>query len=52
MLCCGSRLLNFLKINFWNKFFKHTINVSNSLDLDQARDFVGSDLGPDCLQKL
>ena len=28
------------------------IRVSNSLDTDQARHFVGSDLGPNCLQKL
>ena len=26
--------------------------MSNSLDPDQARHFVGSDLGPNCLQKL
>ena len=26
--------------------------MSNNLDLDQARDFVGPDLGPNCLQKL
>ena len=26
--------------------------MSNSLDPDQARHFVGSDLGPDCLQRL
>ena len=32
-------------------FFK-TIRVSNSLDPDQARHFVGSDLGPNCLQRL
>ena len=25
--------------------------MSNSLDPDQARDFVGSDLGPNCMQK-
>ena len=26
--------------------------MSNSLDPDQARRFVGPDLGPNCLQKL
>ena len=26
--------------------------MSNSLDPDQARHFVGPDLGPDCLQRL
>ena len=28
------------------------MRVSNSLDPDQARYFVGPDLGPKCLQKL
>ena len=26
--------------------------MSNSLDSDQARRFVGPDLGPNCLQRL
>ena len=26
--------------------------MSNSLDPDQARNFVGPDLGPNCLQRL
>ena len=30
----------------------NTISVSNSLDPDQARHFVGPDLGPNCLQRL
>ena len=30
----------------------NTITVSNTLDPDQARHFVGPDLGPDCLQRL
>ena len=34
-------------VNFFN-----TIRVSNSLDPDQARRFVGPDLGPNCLQRL
>ena len=32
--------------------FFNTIQVSNSLDPDQARHFVGPDLGPNCLQRL
>ena len=32
--------------------FRNTIRDSNSLDPDQARGFVGSDLGSDCLQIL
>ena len=28
------------------------ITVSNSLDPDQARQHVGPDLGPNCLQRL
>ena len=32
--------------------FFNTIRVSNSLDPDQARHFVGPDLGPKCLQML
>ena len=31
---------------------RNTIRVSNRLDPDQARHFVGHDLGPNCLQKL
>ena len=30
----------------------NTIRVSNSLDPDNARHFVGPDLGPNCLQML
>ena len=32
--------------------FRNTIRVSNRLDPDQARHFVGPDLGHNCLQKL
>ena len=28
------------------------MSVSNSLDPDQARHYVGPDLGPSCLQRL
>ena len=34
------------------KSFRNTIRVSNSLELDQARRFVGPDLGPSYLQRL
>ena len=32
--------------------FKNTIRVSNRLDPDQARNFVGPDLGSNCLQQV
>ena len=32
--------------------FNNTIRVLNSLDPDQARQNVGPDLGPNCLQSL
>ena len=35
-----------------NTRFFNTVRVSNSLDPDQARHFVGPDLGPNCLQRL
>ena len=34
------------------KLFWNTIRVSNSLDPDQAQQFVGPDLSPNCLRKL
>ena len=36
---------------FWMLDFFNTIRVLNSLDPDQARHFVGPDLGPNCLQR-
>ena len=42
----------FLKPTFSKNSFKNTIRVSNSLDPDQARHFVGPDLGPNSLQRL
>ena len=42
----------FSKSTFLKNSFRNTIRVSNSLDPDQARHFVGPDLGPNCLQKL
>ena len=52
LFCC---LLIFFKIIFLgeNSFRNiYSIRVSNSLDPDQARHFVGPNLGPNCLQKL
>ena len=54
---CGFLFLNFffqknLSGIFSKKSFRNTIRVSNSLDPDQARHFVGPDLGPNCLQRL
>ena len=40
------------KSTFSKNSFRYTIRVSNSLDPDQAKHFVGPDLGPKCLQKL
>ena len=37
---------------FRKKKIRNTIWVSNCLDLDQARHYVGPDLGPNCLQRL
>ena len=41
----------FSKIDFWKNSLMNIIRVSNSLDPDQARHFVGPDLGPNCLQR-
>ena len=46
---CG---IFFFKLTFSNKFFRDTIRGSKSLDPDQARHFVRSDLDPNCLQML
>ena len=50
MLFC--RLLIFFKINFLKNSFRNIFRMSNSLDPDQARRFVGPDLGQNCLPKL
>ena len=42
----------FSKSSFSKNSFTNTKRVSNSLDPDQARRFVGPDLGPNCLQRL
>ena len=57
MLCniscfCCRQLTLFFKINVFKNYFRNTIRVSNGLDPDLDRRFVGPDLGPNCLQKL
>ena len=47
--CFYCRLLTFFKSNFSQK---RCTGVSNSLDPDQDRHFVGPDLGSNCLQRL
>ena len=47
------RLIFFSKSTFSKKkHFRNTIKVSNGFNPDQARFFVGPDLGPDCLQRI
>ena len=44
---------DFFKLTFFKTIsFRNVINVANSLDQDQARHFVGPDLGPSCLEKF
>ena len=43
---------DFFSKSTFSKKFRHTIRVSNGVDPDQARRFVGLDLSPNCLQKL
>ena len=50
MLFC--HLLIFPISTFSKNSIRNTIRVSNNLDPDQARHFVGPDLGPNCLQRL
>ena len=49
---CFCRLLIFSKSTFSKISFGNTIRVSNILDPDQARCFVGPDLCPNCSQTL
>ena len=42
----------FFQNPFFSKFYRTTMRMSNSLDTDQARHYVGPNLGPNCLQKL
>ena len=43
--------LFFLQNHHFRIKIGNTIRVSDSLDPDQARRFVGPDLGPNCLQR-
>ena len=38
----------FSKSTFWKNSYRNSIRVTNRLDPDQARHFVGPDLGPNC----
>ena len=42
---------DFFQNHFFNSF-RNTSKLSNSLNPDQARHFVGPDLGPNCLKRL
>ena len=48
MLFCRGQ--TFIKSPFSKSAFRNAIRESNSLDPDQARQNVGPDLGPNCLQ--
>ena len=50
LFCC--LLIFFFKSTFMKNSFRYIIWVSNRLDPDQARHFVGPDLDLNCLQKL
>ena len=47
---CFCRLLNFIRISFFENSCRKTIRVYNNLDPYLARHFVMPDLGPHCLQ--
>ena len=42
----------FSKSNFSKNSFRNSVRLSNKLDPYQARRYVGSDLGSNCLQML
>ena len=53
MLYCRLLILKKKLVLFqWFIFFRNTVKMSNCLDPDQARHFVGLDLCPDCLQNI
>ena len=53
LTACDFVVCWFLSKSTFSKYsFRKTIWVSNRLDPDQARHFVGPKLGPNCLQKL
>ena len=43
---------DFFQNHPFRKILSGIPSVSNSLDPDQARHFVGPDLGPNCLQRI
>ena len=51
-LCFFCRLLTLFKTNFSKNSFKNTTSVANVLDSDQDQFAIGTDLGPNYLQKL
>ena len=44
--------LYFSKLSFSRNYFRNIKRVTNSVDPDQARHFVGPDLDPNCLYRL
>ena len=52
MLSLCRLMIFFSKFTFSKNYFRNTIRVSNSLDPDQTRLYVGPDLGSNCLQSL
>ena len=50
LLLSSADFLKKKKNNFWKNSFSNTIRVSNGIDQDQDRRFVGPDLGKNCLQ--
>ena len=50
MIFFGHQWIFFKSFFFFKKIFLK-YKVSNSLDPDQARHFVGPDVGPNCLQR-
>ena len=49
---CFFSSADFFKISFFKTFLSGIPSKSKSLDPDEARHFVVSDLGPNCLQML
>ena len=50
--CFFCHLLTFFKNNFFQKNLSGKLSVSNHLDPDRDRRFVGPDLGPNYLRRL
>ena len=50
--CFSCGLLTFSKLISSKDSFRKTIRVSNNIDPDQDRHYVGPDLGPNCLHRL